>query len=758
MADDLSLFGLQPDPEGFDVPGVPAPAFPMPFEEYADDAVSVAMGGPADEILPFAEGVDQIFGEFEQREWDSDDALEHDANLAQFLERGRRDRLAQRVIEWVDADRQSRADWEYREAKGIESLGLSKRDVETVKRQVPGTDWRSTAVHPGLMKACIQFWARAWTELWTPGGPAKAVVMGATTAEREAQAERVAGFLNYLYTQEMPNAQAELSQALFRLPLSGSIFRKAYFDPLIGTIQVRFLESQDFVKPYSASDLDTAPRYTHIVKITRNDLNRCAALGYYLADYLSHVADEQAEHQLLDTTIDRATGQSPTQGRDENQAEEANRDILYETSVTLDLEDYAWDDPLGEALNDPRTGARISIGVPYLVTVHKESQAVLAIRRDWRAGDARKRRRKHVVEYKFLPGFGGYGFGLLHVAGGLSDSQTGFLRYLQDGCTLDTVGRLSGWVDQQAVGMRGLPPLKLGEFQTVAGMGADFSKAIMRPDFQWRTNNTRETLEYLDALLDELVAATDAMVGEEAKNIPVGTMLARVEQKGKQFAAIFALLHGSLGRELRAVAELAADYLPERYPYAVEGADRAVFAADFDERVDVIPVSDPNVVSATQRMAQAQVILEQAAALFGANPSPETWATYLEAYRHLLEIMRIADLERFVPQLPQPAPSGADPAVAEEERKNAALIAEEERKDIKAQNDMRRQDEAEQARVQREAQRMQFDQARQAAGDQAQIAASEATDIDAMARKIGELAMARNQQQAQALGGVPAPM
>lgn len=754
MTEELALFGLQPDPEG-----APMPADqPMPFDAFAAETQGVDMGGPTDEMLPFAEEMEQIFGEFDQPAWDSDDALDHDANLAQFLERGDRDRLAQRVIEWVDQDRQSRADWEYREAKGIESLGLSRREVEAVKQQVPGTDWRSTAVHPGLMKACIQFWARSWTELWTPGGPAKAVVMGATTPEREAQSERVAGFLNYLYTQDMPNAQAEMSQALFRLPLSGSIFRKAFFDPLIGTIQVRFLESQDFIKPYSANDLDTAPRYTHVVRQTRNDLNRSVALGYYLADYLSHVADEQDEHQLLDTTIDRATGQSPMQGRDENQAEESNRDILYETSVTLDLGDYEWDDPLGESLDDPRSGERISIGVPYLVTVHKESQSVLAIRRDWRESDGRKRRRKNVVEYKFLPGFGGYGFGLLHIAGGLSDSQTGFLRYLQDGCTLDTVGRLSGWVDQQAVGMRNLPPLKLGEFQTVPGMGADFSKAIMRPDFQWRTNNTRETLEYLDALLDELVAATDAMVGDEARNIPVGTMLARVEQKGKQFAAIFALLHGSLSRELKAIAELAADYLPERYPYAVEGADQAVFAADFDERVDVIPVSDPNVVSATQRMAQAQVILEQTAALYGANPSPETWASYLEAYKHLLEIMRIADVDRFVPQLPQPQPAGPDPAVAEEERKNAQLIAEEERKDIQAQSDMRRQAEAEQARIQREAERMQFDQSRQIAGDQAQIAASEATDVNAMARKIGELAMARNQQQAQALGGVPAPM
>jgi hypothetical protein len=314
------------------------------------------------------------------------------------------------------------------------------------------------------------------------------------------------------------------------------------------------------------------------------------------------------------------------------------------------------------------------------------------------------------------------------------------LRYLLDGCTLDTIGRLSGYVSQSAVGMKSLPSLQLGDFQTVPGSVDQWKNQIWTPDFQWRTNNSLETVQYLDSLLDVLVASTESMLGDTNKNMPVGTVLARIEQSSKPFAAIFGLLHASLTDELRAVADLAADYLPDRYPYAVQDADQEIFAADFDERVDVTPVSDPNIVSGTQRLTQAQVVMEQAIALFQLNPYPELWASVLQAYAHLLEVMRVPDARRFMPADPAPPPMlppMPDPAVDAE-------IA---REDAKTQADITRKDAEAQAKIQREAARMQTDTARQQQGTQAMIAEEQEDDLDKLTREI--LAAGRQSQMKQ---------
>lgn len=729
-------------------PSAMLPPLTQPIE-----SLGVEMGGAPEGggLLGLSdEEIESMFGEseFAGADWASDDALYHDANLAQFIEQTQCDKLAQNVITWVQRDRESRKPWERREADGIRKLGLTPADLANLKATDP-LDWRSTATHPGLMKAGIQFWARAFTELWPAGGPAKAIVMGATSPDREAQARRVSGFLNYLYTQEMPGATNEASQALFRLPFSGSIFRKAFFDPILGTLAVRFLESQDFVKPYSASDLGSAPRYTHIVRLSRNDLNRSIALGYYL-DVPKSEATASFDRQLLDTVIDEATGQSPSQGSGEHEPEQDSPDVLYETSVTLDLADYDWEDPLGESLTDSN-GQRRSIGVPYLVTVHVEAQRVLSIRRDWRETDQKKRRRRNVIEYKFLPGFGGYGFGLLHIAAGLSDAQTGFLRYLLDGCTLHTLGTTSGYVSQSAVGLKGLKSLKIGEFQTVPLGAAELDKAFWTPKFAWQSNNTLQTLEYLDRLLDFLVAATEAVVGEDNGNIPVGTMLARREERTLPFRSIFVALHSSLGEELRAVADLAADYLPPCYPYAQENADCEIFAADFDERVDVLPVSDPNIVSASQRMAQAQFVFEQAQILFKFQPSPETWESLIVSYQHMLDMMRVPTPERFVPRLPAPQPmqpAGPDPVQqAEIQRKDAAALADIQRKNAIAQAD-----------VQRKAQQMQVDSALREQGNKAIQTQEQTQELSQTERDIIDMAQARKlamQQQINQQAGLP---
>lgn len=719
--------------------------------EYAPSGLVPTGGYVEPEPIPDMDEVlgEGLYGRFQPSDWASEDPMEHDANLARFIDQRQRDKLAQRVCTWVDRDRQSRKDWEEREALGMVALGVTDEALRRLRREGPNVKWASTAVHPGLAKAIIQFWSRSYAELWPAGRPAKAVVVGKSTDERQAQARRVAGFLNYLYAERIPAAAQEMSQLLFRLPLSGSVFKAILYDPLLDTVRTDYVECEDLIKPYSAVELSCAPRYTRLVRLSRNDVHKLEKLGYYLWIQRSQPESEATDDTLIDKVKDSASGIRPAQDEGENEPEYDSRDVLYETRVYLDLADYEWEDPLGDGFENDN-GDYVGIGLPYLVTVDKQEQRTVAIRRDWRETDKLKARRDSVIEYKFYPGFGGYGFGLLHVAGSISDSQSGLLRYTHDGCALDTLGRLSGYVSQSAVGIRGLPPLKLGEFQEVPGTADDWSKQIWSPNFQWRANNNLELMQYLDGLLEAISASTEAMVGDEARDIPVGTILARIEQVMAPFKAIFGLLHQSLHRELRAVAQVVSDNLGDAYPYPVDGADEWALKTDFNDRVDVLPVSDPNAVSGTQRRAEAQVLLDEAKEMWGRNPTPEVWDVYLQAWEQMLSVLRIPEPGRFVPQPPAPQPEAGPEEAPEETRKDTATAADIRRKDAAAAADIKRKDTM-------AGQQMETNSQLRGAGTQAIVANENAADTSAVERRVLDLANARRAQlDAQAAGGAQA--
>lgn len=558
--------------------------------------------------------------------WASDDPGEWQYNLALDMPQQERQRLASKIVEWVDKDKASRQDWERREAKGIRMLGVTERTLG-------GATFKgaSESVHPGMIQACIEFQARAMAELWPAGGPVKTVVVGAADEAREAQAQRVEHYLNYQYTTDMPGAFDEVDRMLFRLPMSGSCFKKAFYDPLERAPVTRFVEGRDFVAPYSATDLRTAPRFTHLIRITRNELRRAAAEGLYLDVVDVAPDDELSDHDLLDSVSDEAEGRQPVPGDEEHEAEYDQRDLIYECYAILDLADYDTDDPWA---------AGLEYGVPYVVTVHKDRQQVLAVRRNWRADDPRHRRRLFFSHYKFLPGLGFYGFGFFHVAAGLSLTQTGTLRALLDAAMLSN--SQGGYKSEELRLPGGDQPVDPNAWVEVRASAEEMAKGFYRPPYKEPSSVLFNLLGYMDEGFGRLVSSVESMIGEDAKNIPVGTMLARVEQGLKVYSGIHRRCHEAQAAEFRIVADLNAEYLPAEYPYAVEGEDRSILAADFDSRVDVLPVSDPNVVTAMQRQIIAEVVHEIAV------QHPDI-VNVREAVRRRLEALRVTNIDELVP-------------------------------------------------------------------------------------------------------------
>jgi hypothetical protein len=592
-----------------------------------DDNV-VAFEGMAEgmdiEIQPEEDGgVTVDFEPSDQRGMDDD----FYANLAEEMPDRELGRIASELLSEFDANKASRQEWEDAYANGLELLGFNYEERTQPFRGASGV------THPLLAEAATQFQAQAFNELLPASGPVRTAIVGSETRPKQEQSHRVRQFMNYYITNVMEEYTPELDQMLFYLPLAGSTFKKVYYDDTLGRAVSKFIPAEHLVVPYETTDLETSPNITQVLRMSLNDLRKKQVSGFYLD---IPVIPAQEENDSVSTEVDRIDGISPSQ---------IDYDCtILECHVDLDLEGY-------EELDDD--GEPTGIKVPYIVTISQDNGQILSIRRNYRETDDLKRKIQYFVHYKFLPGFGFYGLGLIHTIGGLSRTATAALRQLIDAGTLSNLP--AGF---KARGLRirdDDDPLQPGEFRDVDAPGGAIRDSLMPLPFKGPDQTLFQLLGFVVNAGQRFATITDMKVGDGNEQAAVGTTLALLEQGSRVMSAVHKRLHYAMRLEFRMLARVMSESLPPEYPYSVEGADATVKAKDFDDRVDVVPVSDPNVFSQAQRIALAQTKLQLAGA------APEMHNMY-EVYRDMYDALGVKDVDRIMRRIPDDEPMPKDPA------------------------------------------------------------------------------------------------
>ncbi len=552
-----------------------------------------------------------------------DDSEGHIENIAEDLDGTEAARIVSLVIDQVDADLQARGPWEERVKQAMELLGIKNRPLEDLP-----FEGASAVTYPLIAEACVQFQARAIEEVFPSDGPCKTKVVGKRTREIEEQAERVAAHMNYQMVEEDRAYFWHVDQMLFWLPLFGSAFKKTYYDPGQKMVISRLIPPGDFIVPYLATDLHTTPRSTHRMVKTRAQMERLIASGFYkdIDLYRTNATLVNDESGATRELQDEADDRSPSMHEDDDTY------VLYEMSCDLELEE----DQL-KYFGAGEDGKPVdAFPLPYVVTVEKETQQLLAIRRNWKEGDETFQRRNWVTHYKYLPGLGFYGFGLLHLIGSLSESATGALRALLDGAAFANMQ--GGFVSEDAQIPEGGIALSPGVYKRVKMTAEELSRAFYTPMFREPSPALQQLFGLLVDSGRRFASITEEMVGDASNTGPVGTTIALIEQSSKVFSGVHRRLHVAQGEELSLRAELNHEFLPHEYPYEVEGESRVIFRRDYDARVDVIPVSDPNIFSSAQRIAQGQAILDLAERF----PSE---ISLTEAVKRFLRAIKVPDYE-----------------------------------------------------------------------------------------------------------------
>ena len=550
-------------------------------------------------------------------------------NLAEVIEEETLAKLSNELRSQFSVDHTSRKDWEQSYIRGLDLLGFKYTETSEPFRGA------ASVSHPLLAEAVTQFQAGAYKELLPAGGPVKTSIVGQATPEVEEQAERVKEFMNYEITYKMKEYDPEMDQMLFHLPLAGSAFKKIYYDGNMGRPCAKFIPSEDLVVNYGASELDDAERITHVIKISPNDLKRQMLSGFYRDVNMEEGDDLYSDYSDIQEKYDELEGVK--------KGDYAGQYQLLEMHVDLDLEGYE---------NMGNDGTPTGLKLPYVVTLEQGTGKILSIYRNYLENDPMFMRQKYFVHYKFLPGLGFYGFGLVHMLGGLTRTATAALRALLDAGTLSNLP--AGFKSRGLRVRDDEEPLMPGEFRDVDAPGGDLRNALMPLPYKGPDGTLFQLLGFVVDAGRRFAAIADMKVGDGSQANPVGTTMALLEQGSKVMSAIHKRCHYAQKEEFQLLAKLFATTLPPEYPYNVQGGNRSIKQQDFDDRVDVLPVSDPNIFSMSQRimLAQTQLQLAQAA--------PDVHNLY-EAYRRMYMALGVQDIESILP--PPMGPQPLDPGV-----------------------------------------------------------------------------------------------
>ena len=542
-----------------------------------------------------------------------DDDADFNNNLVEEMDEGELQSMVGDLVADIENDKASRKDWERAYTDGLKLLGLH------MEERTEPWDGACGVFHPMITEAVVRFQSETITETFPAAGPVRTKILGKETTQKKESAFRVEADMNYQLTEVMKEYRPEHERMLWSLPAAGSAFKKIYYDPSLGRQTSIFVPSEDVLLPYGTTDMHTCQRYTHVMRKTKNEIIKLQKMGFY-ADF--DLPDPMQSRDDIQKAKDKETGFSDLND---------TRYTLYECNVDLDLAGY-------EDLDDD--GEPTGIALPYIVTLIKGTDEVLAIRRNWKSEDIHRIKRQHFVHYQYIPGFGAYGFGLFHLIGGFAKSATSIMRQLVDAGTLSN---LPGGLKSRGLRILGDDtPISPGEFRDVDVAGGTLRDSILPLPYKEPSN---VLFQLLNGIVEEgrrIASSADMQVSDMSANAPVGTTLALLERQLKVMTAVQARVHYSLKQELGLIAEIIRDYLPEQdYDYQPEYGEPTAKREDYDQ-VDIIPVSDPNAATMSQRVVQYQAVLQMAQMAPGIYNMPEL-------HRAMLSVMGVKNADKLVP-------------------------------------------------------------------------------------------------------------
>jgi len=608
----------------------------LPKETISDEAfVEQEIQIPNEELETSSEDVNVTMDEDGGAEIDfapgAGEALESDehfSNLAEIIDEQYLDELGSTLYDQYTEYKESRGDWEDSYREGLSLLGFKYEKRTEPFKNASGVN------HPVLAEAVTQFQAQAYKELLPADGPVRAQILGDVSNEKQDQANRVKDFMNYQIMDQMPEYEPEFDQMLFYLPLSGSTFKKIYYDDLLQRAVSKFVPADDLIVPYSASSLEDAEAIIHVIRMSENEIRKQQVSGFYKDIELGQ--PPVTENQLKEKELE-------LEGISKNSSQD--QFTILEMHVDLDLEGFEDMGPDGEP-----TGIKL----PYIVTILESTNDILSIRRNYNQDDQLMKKIKYFVQFKFLPGTGFYGFGLIHMIGGLTRTATAALRQLLDAGTL---ANLPAGFKTRGIRIRDdAQPIQPGEFRDVDAPGGNIKDSFMQLPFKGPDQTLLQLMGVVVSAGQRFASIADAQVGDMNQQAAVGTTVALLERGSRVMSAIHKRLYVGLKSEFKLLAEVFKTYLPPEYPYDVPGATRNVKVTDFDDKIDVLPVADPNIFSQTQRISMAQMELQLA------QSNPQIHDLY-QAYRSMYEAVGVKNINAILPPPQQPTP--IDPALEE---------------------------------------------------------------------------------------------